>query len=140
MYDQTILLGVIISLIYTEITGLSAGLIISGYLVLNLQNPGRIVCTLVVALAAIGLCRLLARGLILYGRRRFAVLILLAVSLSAAASAWDLIPVSALGIVLPGLIAREFDRQGILNTLLSLAVTTALTALCLLLLGWRLIL
>ena len=72
MYDQTILLGVIISLIYTEITGLSAGLIISGYLVLNLQNPGRIVCTLVVALAAMGLCRLLARGLILYGRRWFA--------------------------------------------------------------------
>ena len=62
MYDQTILLGVIISLIYTEITGLSAGLIISGYLVLNLQNPGRIVCTLVVALAAMGLCRLLASG------------------------------------------------------------------------------
>lgn len=140
MYDQTILLGVIISLIYTEITGLSAGLIVSGYLALNLQNPGRILCTLAVALAAMGICQLMARGLILYGRRRFAVLILLSVAISAAASAWELIPVSALGIVLPGLIAREFDRQGVVDTLLSLTVTTALTALCMLLLGWRLIL
>ena len=140
MYDQTILLGVIISLIYTEITGLSAGLIVSGYLALNLHNPGRIVSTLAVALAAMGLCRLLSRGIILYGRRRFALLILLSAAISAGASAWELLPAGALGIVLPGLIARELDRQGIVDTLISLTVTTALTALSLLLLGGSLIL
>ena len=32
MYNQVILLSVIISLLYTELTGYSAGLIISGYL------------------------------------------------------------------------------------------------------------
>lgn len=140
MYNQTILLGVIISLIYAEITGFSAGLILSGYLALNLHNPGRVLCTLAVSLAAMGLCRLLSRGLILYGRRRFALLLLLSVAISALVNLWGLLPFSALGIVLPGLIAREFDRQGIINTLLSLTVTTALTALCMLLLGGSLIL
>ena len=139
MYSQTILLGVIISLIYTEVTGLSAGLILSGYLVLSLHSPLRILYTLTVALTAMGLCRLMSRGMILYGRRRFAVLILTAGFLCAGASSLDLVPVSTVGVVLPGLIAREFDRQGILNTLLSLTVTTGLTALCLLLLGEQLL-
>ena len=36
MYNQIILLGVVVSMIFTEITGLSAGLIVPGYLVLAL--------------------------------------------------------------------------------------------------------
>lgn len=139
MYNQIIILGVIISLIYTEITGFSAGLIIPGYLALNLHSPARLVYTLVVALAALGLCRLLARVVILYGRRRFAVLLVLTFLLGAAVNALDLIQVSVVGVVLPGLIAREFDRQGIVNTLLSMAVTTGFTALCLLALGYGLL-
>jgi len=140
MYNQAILLGILISLIYTEITGFSAGLIIPGYLALNLHSPLRLVCTLVVAAAAVGLCRLLAHVIILYGRRRFAVLILLTCLLGAAVKVLGLISVSAVGVILPGLIAREFDRQGFLTTLLSLAVTTGFTALCLLLLGHGLLL
>ena len=56
MYNETILLGVVLSLIFTEITGLSAGLIVPGYLALYLHSPGRIVCTLLLAAAAVGLC------------------------------------------------------------------------------------
>ena len=41
MYNETILLGVVLSLIFTEITGLSAGLIVPGYLALYLHSPGR---------------------------------------------------------------------------------------------------
>ena len=47
MYNQIILLGVVVSMIFTEITGLSAGLIVPGYLVLALHSPGRIVTTLI---------------------------------------------------------------------------------------------
>ena len=73
MYNQVILLSVIISLLYTELTGYSAGLIISGYLALNLQNPTRLAYTLLSAAAAVAVCRLLAKAVILYGRRRFAL-------------------------------------------------------------------
>lgn len=135
MYNQAILLGVLVSLLYTELTNLSAGLIIPGYLALNLHSPLRLLFTLAVAAAAVGMCRLLARVVILYGRRRFALLILLTCLLSAAAKASGLVDISAIGIIIPGLIAREFDRQGFVTTLLSLGVTTGFTALCLLLLG-----
>ena len=42
--------------------------------------------------------------------------------------------VPVIGIILPGLLAREFDRQGFVNTGLSLIVTTGATFLCMLLL------
>ena len=130
MYNETILLGVVLSLIFTEITGLSAGLIVPGYLALYLHSPGRIVCTLL-----LGLCKLLSQVLILYGRRRFAVLMLLTFFLSLALDAAGLLPFSPIGILMPGIIAREFDRQGFRDSLLAMAVTTGLTALALLLVG-----
>ena len=134
MYNETILLGVVLSLIFTEITGLSAGLIVPGYLALYLHSPGRIVCTLLLAAAAVGLCKLLSQVMILYGRRRFAVLMLLTFFLSLALDAAGL-PFSPIGILMPGIIAREFDRQGFRDSLLAMAVTTGLTALALLLVG-----
>ena len=57
MYNQIILLGVVVSMIFTEITGLSAGLIVPGYLVLALHSPGRIVTTLIMASVSVLLCR-----------------------------------------------------------------------------------
>lgn len=135
MYNETILLGVVLSLIFTEITGLSAGLIVPGYLALYLHSPGRIVCTLLLAAAAVGLCKLLSQVMILYGRRRFAVLMLLTFFLSLALDAAGLLPFSPIGILMPGIIAREFDRQGFRDSLLAMAVTTGLTALALLLVG-----
>lgn len=135
MYNQTILLGVVISMIFTELTGLSAGLIVPGYLALSLHSPVRILCTLAVAAASVLLCRLLAGYVILYGRRRFALLLVLTYLISMLLDVLGLLPASVIGTILPGLIAREFDRQGFQNTLLSLAVTTGLTALALLALG-----
>jgi poly-gamma-glutamate biosynthesis protein PgsC/CapC len=135
MYNQTILLGVIISMIFTELTGLSAGLIVPGYLALSLHSPLRILCTLAVAAVSVLLCRLLARYVILYGRRRFALLLVLAYLVSMILDVLGLLPASVIGTILPGLIAREFDRQGFRDTILSLAVTTGLTALALLALG-----
>ena len=129
MYNETILLGVVVSLILTELTGLSAGLIIPGYLALAIHSPVRIATTLLIAAAAVGICRFMARYVILYGRRRFALLMLLTWALGGALSAAGLLPASLIGLVLPGLIAREFD------TLLAMAVTGGLTALLVFVLG-----
>ena len=138
MYNEAILLGVIVSMLYTELTGLSAGLIIPGYLALNLHSPARLLCTLAVAAGAVGICRLLSGVLILYGRRRFAMLILLSFALGAAAQASGLFPggTSAIGILIPGIIAREFDRQGFGDGLLSIAITTGIMALLLMMIGY----
>lgn len=137
MYDQVILAGVLISLLYTEVTGLSAGLIVPGYLVLSLHSPLRLACTLAISAAAVLLCRLLSRAVILYGRRRFVMLLLLTFLLNAALVRFRPLPVrlSAVGLLIPGIIAREMDRQGFLDTLLSLAATTAVLALLLTAMG-----
>ena len=43
--------------------------------------------------------------------------------------------IPVIGVILPGLLAREFDRQGFVSTGLSLAITTGATVLCVLALG-----
>lgn len=137
MYHETILAGVLVSLLYTEFTGLSAGLIVPGYLALCLHSPWRIVDTLVIAAVAVGICKLLSKSIILYGRRRFAFLLVLTFFLSLLAQEISLFPSGGIviGTLIPGIIAREFDRQGFADTLLSLAVTTGLVAAILLVLG-----
>ena len=137
MYNQIILLGVVVSMIFTEITGLSAGLIVPGYLVLALHSPGRIVTTLIMASVSVLLCRLASQWLILFGRRRFAFLILLTFVLNCVLSAWRLLPFSVIGILMPGILAREIDRQGF-DAFLAIAATTLFTALILLLIGQKL--
>lgn len=139
MYDQTILLGVVVSVLFSELTGLSpAGLVVPGYIALNLHNPLRVCYTLVIALAAMGLVKLLSRVAILYGRRRFALMLLLSFAISALAEGSQLFPYSldVIGCVIPGIVAREFDRQGILKTLLSLGIVTGVLVLILTLCGW----
>lgn len=128
MYNQIVLLGVLVSLAFTELTGLSAGLVVPGYLVLCLESPRRIAYTLALSLCAVGLCRLLARVAILYGRRRFAVLLVLTYFLDLALRTVGVVSggLSMIGVLIPGILAREFDRQGVADTLLAVTATTAL--------------
>lgn len=139
MYDQIILLGVIVSILFFELTGFSpAGLIVPSYFVLSLHSPLRIACTLATALLAALAVRLLSRVTILYGRRRFAALILLAAAIHALCTLSGVLPFRAdvIGVLIPGIIARDFDRQGVFKSMLSLAVVTALLALLLTLFGY----
>ncbi len=137
MYSQIILAGVLVSLLFTELTGLSAGLIVPGYLALSLHSPLRLAYTLLISAAAMAICRLLSQAVILYGRRRFVMLLILTFLLDAAAARTGLLPIriNAVGLLIPGIIAREMDRQGFWDTLLSLAAATAVLVLLLLLAG-----
>jgi len=139
LYDQTIVLGVVVSILFSELTGLSpAGLVVPGYIALNLHNPLRVCYTLAISLLAMGLVKLLSRAVILYGRRRFALLLLLAFGISTLLRWSGLVPysVDVIGCVIPGIVAREMDRQGVAKTLLSLGVVTVVLVLILTLCGW----
>lgn len=138
MYNEVVILGVIVSILFSEMTKLSpAGLIVPGYIALCLRTPERIVYTLAVALLACGCARLLGNVVILYGRRRFAVMILLAFALDLAVQHLGFLPQapSLIGILVPGIIALEFDRQGVLRSLCSLGVVVGLISLILLCCG-----
>ena len=78
MYYDIIVLGVVVSILFSELTRLSpAGLVVPGYFVLSLHSPMRAAYTLLIAFLALGAEKLLGRVMILYGRRSFAALILL---------------------------------------------------------------
>ena len=138
MSYEVILLGVLVSLLFSEITGLYAGLIVPGYLVLCLQSPLRIAYTLFIALVATGICKLLSRVWILYGRRRFVLLLLLTYLLNLGINELGILPggLSVIGVLVPGIIGREIDRQGIVDSMLAFGITTGLLAVILLLFGY----
>lgn len=138
MYNQIIVLGVIISILFTEFTGLSpAGLIVPGYIALCLRTPERVFYTLGVAFLAWGLSRILNNFLILYGRRRFAMMIILSFFIDLLFGKFvTQVPVpSMIGILVPGIIASEFEKQGILRSLLSLGIVVGIIVLIMLLCG-----
>lgn len=132
MYHEIVLAGVAISLIFSELTGLSpAGLVVPGYIALCLQTPRRVVYTLFIALLAWAAAKALSRWMILYGRRRFAVLILLSflfneIIVGAGLLAYD---PGMIGVLVPGIIANEVEKQGVVKSLLSLSVVVGILAL-----------
>lgn len=140
MYHEIVVAGVAISLIFAELTGLSpAGLIVPGYIALSMQTPHRVVYTLAVAVAAWGCARLLSRWMILYGRRRFAVLVLLAFAIDTAVSSFGLLPhdPGLIGVLVPGIMAQEMEKQGLVKSLLSLAVVVGILVLIMMWQGMR---
>jgi poly-gamma-glutamate biosynthesis protein PgsC/CapC len=128
---QAIALSLLLGFCFFELTGLVAGgLVTPGYFALYCDQPWLIAQALLSALAAFCLARLLGRWLVLYGRRRFIITILLGFCLQwlAGGLIWGLelaaTRIDALGYIIPGLVANEIERQGIGKTLISLLILT----------------
>ena len=123
--------GVLLSLGFVWLTGVyPGGIIVPSYLALFLREPERIVGTLLAAALTLLAYRLAARWLILFGRRRFAFLILAGALWAALWSAAlpVLFPASlefrVIGWVIPGLIASHMERQGVVVTTAGLVTVT----------------
>lgn len=120
-----IAIGLVLSLAFSEIFGLAAGgMIVPGYVALELHHPGRLLGTLAVALATLVVVRLIAQVIFLYGRRRFVLTVLIAFCFGWMADRLLVFPTAsgavvdaaAIGFVIPGLIANWMERQGIVET------------------------
>ena len=129
MYSQIILAGVLVSLLFTELTGLSAGLIVPGYLALSLHSPLRLVYTLLISAAAMAICRLLSQAVILYGRRRYFVFLAVGMLAKLALGMSGSGAIGTIGYLIPGLLGRDMERQGILKTLASATIVTVFIVL-----------
>lgn len=134
MILETLFIGLVLALLWAEITDVSpGGLIVAGYFALYLDRPPRVAATLAVALLALAVYKLLAGRFLLFGRRRFVVLVLLGAVL---AQAWSLVlpglseapaELRVIGWVVPGILASSLVRQKPVPTLASLAAVSALT-------------
>jgi gamma-polyglutamate biosynthesis protein CapC len=117
-------LGMTFSLIVSELLGVSsAGLVVPGYLALYLDQPTRVAATFLVALTTWAMVRFgVGRLVVLYGRRRFAVTVLIGFLLNAAldhalfALPPEMAGLRAIGYIVPGLIANAALQQGIAST------------------------
>jgi poly-gamma-glutamate biosynthesis protein PgsC/CapC len=143
MVFETLLIGLLLALLYTEFTEISpGGLVVPGYIALYLDQPLRVLGTLLVAVMALLVYRGLSRYLILFGRRRFVLMVLLGAVL---AQAWffllphvfhESLELRAIGWVIPGLLAGSLERQRPLPTLASLATVSILTYFLVRLVSW----
>jgi gamma-polyglutamate biosynthesis protein CapC len=147
MLELAIGIGITVNLLLTELFGLaSPGLVVPGYLALYFSQPSRLLATAALAVATWAIVRFgLARLVVLYGRRRFGVTILVGFLLNMLLlRVLRVVPVEgmdlrAIGFIVPGLIANQALAQGMWPTLLLTALAAAVVRLALLLFaGWAL--
>lgn len=136
MLFSTVALSVILSFLVTELTGLlTGGMVSAGYLAFYFSEPTRILSTLLLSTLIALILRLSREFLILYGRRRFMLSILLSILfVYALEKAYFIMsPLSldlrVIGYIIPGLIANDMEKQGIIRTSLALIIVTALVKL-----------
>lgn len=147
-------IGLLVTLLLVEVFGLAAGgLVVPGYVALKLMQPWSVAMTLVAAYFTYIAVRTLSSFMVVYGRRKTALMILfgyLAGSLidlsmggvlsfptgeqgASSASQFKYFELSVIGYIIPGLIAIWFDRQGVVKTLVGLVVSSVLVRLILVL-------
>ena len=140
MIYQAIGIGIVVSFAFYEIVGFSpGGIVVPGYIALFLDQPIRILVTLLVALLTYFAVKMLSNYMILYGRRRFLAMVLIGFLLKWLVEEIIItVPISgielrSIGYIVPGLIANEMRRQGILPTIYSLVIVSIMVRLLLLL-------
>ena len=136
MLYSTVALSVIISFLTTELTGLlTGGMISAGYLAYWFGEPMRIVSTLLMSILIAMIIRVSRHFLILYGRRRFMLSILLSIFgvylveksyFFVSEFSFDM---RIIGYIIPGLIASDMEQQGILRTTIALSAVTIVVKL-----------
>lgn len=129
-------LSVIFSFILTELTGLlSGGLVSAGYLAYYYKQPLRILSTLIAAMIITLVIRLLKSFMLIYGRRRFMISIILSIMIvyfvnrSSFMYFYSTIDLRIIGYIIPGLIASDMEKQGIVKTIIALCFVTLLIIL-----------
>jgi poly-gamma-glutamate biosynthesis protein PgsC/CapC len=139
---ESITIGLFFGFVFYEWIGLSAGgFVVPGYVALQLTNLPALAGTLTISLLTYASVKLIARYTILFGRRRFILMVLVGFSWQwvfklLVVQAFNLAPeTDSLGFIVPGLIANEMDRQRIVPTLLALLIISVLVRLALIGLG-----
>lgn len=135
--NELAVLSLIVSLIFTELTNLlPGGIIVPFYFALYLDDPVKVAATVLSALVAVGVINLLSRVTLLYGRRKFALYIIVGIlekilfTYLYFGDSYMFYNLSmTIGYLVPGILGRQMERQGILKTLGSLAIVVLVVKL-----------
>lgn len=135
--NELAVLALLISLIFTELTNLlPGGIIVPFYFALYLDDPTKIIATVVSALIAMLAVKFLSRYTILYGRRKFALYLIIGIlekilfTYLYFGNTYMFYNLSmTIGYLVPGILGREMEKQGVFKTLGSLATVTLIIRL-----------
>lgn len=116
-------IGVVISSFFIEFTGFyPGGIVVPVWLSFYIDQPYRLIGTMLISLLCLLVYKVLRKYLFLYGRRRFVIMVLLSASFTLIFRRF--LPITVLypvelqsvGWIIPGLIANTMERQGVLIT------------------------
>ena len=130
-------IGMVLSLFLTETLGVTAGgIIVPGYIAMNLDNPSRIVLTFAISFLVYLIIKILSNFILIYGKRRLVLALLLGFLFGYFTRSEDNIISSlmnmdliVIGNIIPGLIANWMDRQGVVRTVSTVIITAGVTKL-----------
>ena len=131
-------IGMVLSLFLTETLGVTAGgIIVPGYIAMNLESPERLVITFGISIITFLLIKLLSQYIMVYGKRRLVLALLIGFLLGYLSRSENIITAGlgttefmVIGNIIPGLIANWMDRQGVLRTISTVLITAGITKLC----------
>ncbi|MCM1043435.1 MAG: poly-gamma-glutamate biosynthesis protein PgsC [Corallococcus sp.] len=135
---EILILGVLISIVFYELTDLSpGGIIVPGLMVMYIANPLRMLYTLVVAIVAYYVVKLFSMRFLVFGKRRFVLLILVSFVLHVLLNLilglfthdFSNTVISLVGYTVAGIIANNMYRQGVVKTSLSLGIVIGILEL-----------
>lgn len=134
MIVETLFIGILLALLYTEVMEIyPGGIIVPAFLALYLDRPVRVLATILIGCFTLLTYKALSKYFILFGKRRF-VLMVLAGGLWA--QAWFLaipplfsgpLEFKAIGMIIPGLLANNLERQRFFPTIASLLTVSIAT-------------
>jgi len=137
MIELSVSLGIIISLFFIEKFGMAAGgIIIPGYIALQLTTIDRLIGLVIITFITFLLIKGISKFTFLFGRRQMVVALLIGTILSILShhllvfnTPNSTIELSAIGWVIPGLIAHWAAKQGFVKTLAMISITSVIVRL-----------
>jgi poly-gamma-glutamate biosynthesis protein PgsC/CapC len=137
MIELAVAIGIVLSLIFIEVFGMAAGgIIVPGYVALQLSEPDRLIGMIIISFITFLFIHLIGKFTFLFGRRQMVISLLIGTIFSIFShhfmffnTSQSTVELSAVGWVVPGLIAHWSIKQGFIKTLAMLAIISVLVRL-----------
>lgn len=131
MITELFLIGLVVGFLFYEFVGISPGGVIApAYFALFIFQPGKMAITVLLSFIIFYILKMLSTRLIIYGRRRLLMALLLSIFLKMIIDIYIQpinmlkLDLQSIGYIIPGLIANEMTRQKVVPTILSLGIVT----------------
>lgn len=133
-YYLALIFSVLLSMLMEELLGVSSGgMIVPGVLALYVQDIDVMIYIFLVSFVTYLIVeKILAKRMVLYGKRKFSFMVLIALLIKVIADPlYPLLPFAAVGFrgigaIVPALLANTYARQGIKFTIPATIVSTAI--------------